>query len=120
MTHDKISQIRNKLNTTMHSSRMRTACLLPVSPSMHCGWGVSAPGGVGGVGVSVPRGLLLGGVCSRGRGCSQEGEGEGVCSWPGGLLLGGLSHYALGQTPCEQNDIQVQKYYLAPNFVCGR
>ena len=22
-------------------------------------------------------------------------------------------------TPCEQNDRQVQKYYLAPNFVCG-
>ena len=22
--------------------------------------------------------------------------------------------------PCEQNDRQVQKYYLAPNFVCGR
>ena len=21
---------------------------------------------------------------------------------------------------CEQNDRQVQKYYLAPNFVCGR
>ena len=31
-------------DTSMHSSRMRTARLLPVSPSMHCGG--SAPGGV--------------------------------------------------------------------------
>ena len=29
--------------------------------------------------------------------------------------------YLPGDTPpCEQNDRQVQKYYLAPNFVCGR
>ena len=33
--------------TSRHSSRMHTARLLPVSPSMHCaGGGVSAPGGV--------------------------------------------------------------------------
>ena len=31
--------------TSLHSSRMRTAYLLPVSPSMHCAGGVSAPGG---------------------------------------------------------------------------
>ena len=30
----------------MQSSRMRTARLLPASPSMHCAGGVSAPGGV--------------------------------------------------------------------------
>ena len=24
------------------------------------------------------------------------------------------------EPPCEQNERQVQKYYLAPNFVCGR
>ena len=36
----------------MHSSRMRTVHLLPVSPSMHCAGGVSAPGG-------VSRGCLL-------------------------------------------------------------
>ena len=29
--------------------------------------------------------------------------------------------YLLGVPPLrEQNDRQVQKYYLAPNFVCGR
>ena len=58
---------------SMHSSRMRTTRLLPVSPSMHCSWGVYLPGGVP---AQVP--------------------------------------------PREQNDRQVQKYYLAPNFVCGR
>ena len=47
--------------TSMHSSRMRTTCLLPVSPSMNCSGGVS----VRGVGcvcllrvcLSVPRGV---------------------------------------------------------------
>ena len=40
--------------TRMHSSRMRTAHLLPVSPSMHCS------GGVPGLGVYlVPRGVYL-------------------------------------------------------------
>ena len=33
---------------------------------------------------------------------------------------GGLSQHAMWQTPCEQNDRQVQKYYLVPNFVCER
>ena len=38
---------------------------------------------------------------------------------PGGVYLvpGGV---VSGTPPCEQNDRQVQKYYLAPNFVCGR
>ena len=65
--------------TRIHSSRMRTTRLLPVSPSMHCSggtwsWGVHGPGGCtwsgGGVpglgGVPGPRGwgmyLVLGGV----------------------------------------------------------
>ena len=37
----------------MQSSRMRTARLLPVSPSMHCAGGVSAPGGVSALGGGV-------------------------------------------------------------------
>ena len=37
----------------MHSNRMHTARLLPVSPSMHCGRGVSAPGGSAPGGVSA-------------------------------------------------------------------
>ena len=35
----------------------------------------------------------------------------------GSLFQGGVSQHAMGQTPCKQNDRQVQKYYLAPNFV---
>ena len=46
----------------MHYSRMRTARLLPVPPSMHCSggvcsWGVSAPGGVCSRACLLPRGL---------------------------------------------------------------
>ena len=42
-------------------------------------------------------------------------------SAPGGcLLLGGVSQHALRQTPPrEQNDKQVQKYYLGHNFVAA-
>ena len=67
---------------------MPTACLLAISPRMHCAGGDlllggSAPGGLllGGGG-AVPEGgvfwedLLLGGVCSR-----------GVCSWGGGSAM---------------------------------
>ena len=95
------------LYTRLHSSRMRTAHTLTVSPSMLCAGGVSAPGGcllqgVGGVysggvysggvysqgGVCSGGCLLLGGVCSRG--CLLQ---EGVCSRgvsaPGGCLLQG-------------------------------
>ena len=62
---------------------MRTARLLPVSPSMVCSWEGSAPwGGL------LQGGLLLGGC----------------------LLLGemGVSQHALRQAaPCEQNDRHV-------------
>ena len=71
----------------MHSRRMRTARLLPVSPSMHCAGGLSAPGewcllpgkvsDLGGV-------SALGGVCSQGGLCSRGVSAlEGVCSWWG-------------------------------------
>ena len=85
--------------TKLHSSRMRTARALTVSPSMLClgrvylvlegctwSWGVSVPGGVPGLGggvclvlggVSAPGGVYLvpGGWCLL-----LRGEG-GVCSW---------------------------------------
>ena len=71
-----------QLKTRMHSSRMRTARLLPVSPSMYC-----SGGGV----------LGLGGVPSRGGvpgGCTWSG---GVSGWGvpgpegrGYLVLGGV------------------------------
>ena len=94
----------------MHSSRRRTACLLPVSPSMHCS------GGAGGrMGEAGPRGytwsggvyLVPGGVLGPGgvylvqggvpgpRGCtwSQWGcvPGPGGCTWSWGVPgLGGV------------------------------
>ena len=55
-----------KIKTRLHSSRMRTASLLPVSPSMHCtGGGGSGPEG------SLP--LVPGG------GVPASGPGVGVC-----------------------------------------
>ena len=63
--------------------------------------GVYLPGGVPAWGVYLPRGC----VPARGGGVPAQGV----------YLPGGTS-----PTPCEQNDRQVQKYYLAPNFVCGR
>ena len=61
------------IRTRLHSSRMRTARLLPVSPSMHCtGWGVSAPGG---------------GACLWSeRACLWSGEGVPASSPGGGCL----------------------------------
>ena len=103
--------------------------------------GVSAPGGEGG-GAWSGGCLVLGGGLVPGEGVSAPGGG--AWSWgvsaPGGSLLWkvpgprgclfrgeylvqvqGVSQHALRQTPpCEQNDRQVQKYYLAPNFVCER
>ena len=75
-------------NTSKHSSRMRTARLLAVSPSMHC----------------------AGKVCSRKGGSAPRGgallPGGGLCSW--GCLLpgGGVSECTEADTPtpCEQND----------------
>ena len=58
----------------MHSSRMRTACLLPVSPSMH-----SYRGDVPGQGVPGPRGVGPGGYLVL-----------GVYLVPGDTLSGGL------------------------------
>ena len=80
----------------MHSSRMRIARLLPVSPSLHCIEGVPAPGR-----------CLLPGVCSRG-GCAWS-PWEGV-----------VSQHALRQTPppCEQNSWHMLlKILPCPNFV---
>ena len=59
------------------------------------GGGVPARGGgVPALGVYLPRG------------CTCQGRG---------VYLPGMGTYT-GTPPCEQNDRQVQKYYLAPNF----
>ena len=79
----------------MHSSRMRTARLLPVSPSIHCTGGVSAMGSV--CYVQCYWGcLLLAAVSSAG------------LLLVGGSATGDVSQHALRQTlpplPCEQID----------------
>ena len=81
-----ISQTRSVINkhlTRMHSSRMRTARLLPVSPSMHCSQGVYLVWrGVPGLG-GLPG---LGGVPGPG-GCTGSlgyPWSWGVCTWSGG------------------------------------
>ena len=80
--------------TRLHSSRMRTARALTVSPSMLCagGWGCLLQGGVY-LGGSASRG-----VCSGGGGCLLPGEGV---SAPGGVV----SQHALKQTPPPVNRI---------------
>ena len=56
------------LKTRMHSSRMRNARMLPVSPSMHWSRGVYLPGG-----------------------CTCPGvPAQGKCTCPGGYLPGGV------------------------------
>ena len=71
--------------TRMHSSRMRTARLLPVSPSMHLSWGVYLPGGTCPGRVYLPRGCTCLGVylsrrCTCPEGCTYPG---GWCAYPG-------------------------------------
>ena len=66
---------------------------------------------------SASRGcLLLGDVCSRGV------SGPRACLLLGGLVPGGVWYPSMHwsrHTPCEQNDRQVQKYYLGHNFVAA-
>ena len=70
----------------MHSSRMRTACLLPISP-----WS----GGVPGLG-GVP-----GGGCTSSRGCTWLGgvPGPGDVPGPGGCVPGPGVYLVLGGVP---------------------
>ena len=73
-----------KISFLLHSSRMRTARLLPVSPSMHCAGGGFLLGRRG-----VVPGAMGGGVCSRG---AWSGPGpRGAWSWvvpgPGRCLI---------------------------------
>ena len=75
---------RQRILTSMHSSKMRTARLLPVSPSMYCAAG---KGGHLLREVSAPRGC----VCCR-----------GVCLLPGGICSWGTACYRRGWAACSQ------------------
>ena len=81
-----LSSPLNMLTTRMHSSGMRTARLLPVSPSMHCSGGCTCWGCVPGPGGCTCWGVYLvpGGV---------PGPGgvylPGGCTWSGGVYLVG-------------------------------
>ena len=113
--------------TRLHSSRMHTARLLIVSPSMHCaGRGVSAPGGAlsQGEGCLLPLGggrlvwggllwgRLLRGVCSRGG--SAPG---GVCSRGVGIPA---CTEAEADPPPMDRITDTCKHITFANFVCGR
>ena len=92
--------------TRMHSSRMRTGRSLTVYRSL-------LPGGC----------LLRLCVCSRGSGvCSGGLCLLWGCSPGGGCLLRGVWYPSMHwgrHPPREQNDRQVQKYYLGHNFVAA-
>ena len=85
--------------------------------------GVCFPGGGGGVcsGGVCSEGCLLGEGVSAPRGGVSAPKGEGVCS--GGVCSGGVwypsMHWGRHPPPCEQNDRQVQKYYVGHNFVAA-
>ena len=88
--------------TSMHSSRTRTARLLPVSPSLHCAGGC-LPWGSAPEGVCSLVGMLLGGLLSGG-------------SAPGWVCFWGCIPACNGQTPHFNRilDTRYRKYYLAP------
>ena len=132
-------------STRMHSSRMRTARAFTVCRSLLLG-GVYLPGprgvylpGLGGYLPGLGRGctclvpggctcLVWGGVPAWSWGVYLVPEG-GVPAWsrgvylpgPGGVYLPGPGGCTWSGTPPRgQNDTRLWKYYLAPNFVCGR
>ena len=109
------------LRTRMHSSRMCTTCLLPVSPSMHCSWwgvylvpwgctwsqgGVPGPGGTWSWGMY----LVLGGCLPVGGACL------GVYLVRRAGTPPRQATPQAGNPPREQNDRQVQKILPSPKL----
>ena len=89
----------------MHSSRMRTARLLPVTPSMHCsrGW------------VYLPRGVYLPGECT----CPGRCTCPGAVPARGCTCLRGLPAwevYLLGGVPA--GGVPAQTMYLPRGCTC--
>ena len=107
------------LETRMHSSRMRTTRLLPVSPNMHC----SREGG------HLPRGVCLPGGCAcPGGGWVNLPKGGG-CTCPGGTCPGGCTCpevylprglYLPRYSPPPYGQTDTCKNITFVNFVCRR
>ena len=97
----------------MHSSRMCTTRWLTVS--QHALLGVYLPGGTYLRGVYLPGGVnLTRGGCTCLGGEPAQGVPARGCTCPGGVDARVYpSRYS---PPREQNDRQVQKYYLAPKL----
>ena len=109
----------------MHSSRMRTSRLLPVSPSMHCSRGVYlVPGDVPGPeGCTCSWGMYLVRGCTWSRGCLLWGVaapggglvGGGACS--GGCLVRGVpggdppDGYCCGRYPSFWNAFLLPRFF---------
>ena len=95
-------------NTRLHSSRMRTTRLLPVSPSMHCAgrvcsWGCLLPGGV-----------LSGGVCSRG--CIPACNGADP---PVNRMIDRCKNITLSQTSFAGGNNKRNKKWVSANMTGG-
>ena len=112
---------RDKNQTRMHSSMMRTARVLTISQHALCR-GLSARGVSAG-------GFLLGGVSAQGDVCPSTGgclargvSGQGgVCQW-GCLPRGGVvSQHVMGQTPLPvDRQTHTCENITFANFVCVR
>ena len=111
-------QIVFKIGTRMHSSRMRTARLLPVSPGMHCSGGYLVPGGC-----TLCQGVYWSGCVPGLWGTWSKGgvPGLGVCLVWGGAPgprgtpgPGGSVPTQVLPPPRGQNHRRLWKYNLAP------
>ena len=101
------------LKTRMHSSRMRTArsssrvsTRHPPPPGSRTPWDQAPPRTRHPQDQAPPR--------------DQAPPTLGADTPPGADTLLGAGTPRHQAPPCEQNDRQVQEYYLAPNFVCRR
>ena len=68
--------------------------------------------------LTVSQHALMGGVPAQG--VYLAGREEGVCTFPGMYLAGGVYLSRYSSPPNRILDTRYWKYYLAPNFVCGR
>ena len=109
----------------MHSSRMRTARLLPVSPSMHCSCGGTCLGGVPAKGgVPAQGGLPAGGVPAWGCTCPAGVPAQGGVYLSAFVVRrGAASRKGMCPTPHPHppwwTDKHLRKYYLPATSLAG-